>query len=238
MFNIGGIPLEATANSFDSIVRGMVTGPQKLTDHNFDVEVKNFLFRGNKEFGSDLLSLDIQRARDHGIPSYNDFREFCKLGRAQSWDDYTDLIAAEHVDKLKQIYSSFDDLELVVGGQLETIIPDTFTGPTYQCIIGIQFRRLRSGDLFFFENGEGGVFTNGTLLYLHDRKNYGKLIKYFCVSDQLNEIRKASLAKLLCFNSNIQQIQPHPLLRISESNPLVPCSDLPSINMDLWKNKP
>ena len=71
----------------------MTTQPHETTDINFDVEIKHFLFRRGMPFGADLRAIDIQRNRDHGLASYNDFREFCGIRRASSWDDYLDLIS-------------------------------------------------------------------------------------------------------------------------------------------------
>lgn len=44
------------------------------------------------KFGSDLIAIDIQRNRDHGLASYNDYRDFCGVGRAYTWKDFSDLI--------------------------------------------------------------------------------------------------------------------------------------------------
>lgn len=58
-------------------------------------QIKHFLFRRNMPFGSDLRAIDIQRNRDHALASYNDFRQFCGLRRAQRWEDYDDLIDSQ-----------------------------------------------------------------------------------------------------------------------------------------------
>ncbi|XP_058980010.1 peroxidase [Musca domestica] len=214
-FNRPGI-IEVGDN-FDSLTRGHSTQPEELTDINFDREIKHFLFRRNMPFGSDLRAIDIQRNRDHGLASYNDFRQFCGLRRAQSWEDYTDLIDRAIVEKLKTLYPSHEDVEITVGGSLESHVAGALAGPTFLCILTEQFYRTRVGDRFFFENGEKYVgFT----------------------PDQLAEIRKASMARLVCDNgNNIQSMQQKAFLLVSPSNPVVPCSNIPQVDLTKWIDK-
>lgn len=42
--------------------------------------------------GVDLVSIDIDRGRDFGLPSYNKFRKLCGLSEAKTFDDLTDQI--------------------------------------------------------------------------------------------------------------------------------------------------
>ena len=100
----------------------------------------------------------------------------------------------------------------------ETPLHGGLVGPTFACIIGIQFRNLRKCDRFWYEGGN-------------------PLIRF--TEAQLDEIRKVSLSKVMCDNcdtvTNIQRALfdvPDPFL-----NPRVPCSTLPEINLDLWKER-
>lgn len=150
-------------DNYDSLTRGLATQPEQLTDNNYDPEIRHFLFRGNRPFGGDLRALDIQRNRDHGLASYNDVREYCGQRRAHSWEDYGDLISPRILDRLRQVYASHEDVDLTVGGSVETHVAGTLAGPTFLCILTEQFYRTRVGDRFFYENGAPDTaFTRGT----------------------------------------------------------------------------
>jgi len=40
----------------------------------------------------DIVSLDIQRSRDHGIPSYTQFRKYCGLKDIKNVQDLTQIM--------------------------------------------------------------------------------------------------------------------------------------------------
>lgn len=64
--------------------------------------------------------------------------------------------------KLKSIYKHPDDVELIVGGSLERLVPGTLTGPTFLCLLLKQFYITRVSDRYFFEaGGQISSFTPG-----------------------------------------------------------------------------
>jgi peroxidase len=98
-------------------------------------------------------------------------------------------------------------------------ISGAMVGPTFACIIGRQFRNLRYGDRFWYENG--GWPSSFTL-------------------EQLAEIRRAKLSRILCDNSDeLESVQVYAMvLPDHEINPRVPCKSgvLPRIDLTKWKD--
>ncbi|XP_053597981.1 peroxidase [Microplitis demolitor] len=204
------------ADNMDDLTRGLADQPEQARDEYYDHEVTLYLFRGNSKLGGDLRSTDIQRARDHGLASYNDYREFCKIPRAKTWADFSDYISPENVKKLAQLYEHPDDVDFAVGGGLEVNTEGALAGPTFLCVLIEQFYRSRVGDRYWFESPDPVVaFTR----------------------EQLREIRKSTLARFMCDNSDsIKSLQRHAFKLPSLSNPIVPCDSLPSIDFSFWKD--
>lgn len=79
----------------DPILRGLFgVAAKKLRPGEFlNSELTERLFQLAHEVGLDLAALNIQRGRDHGLPSYNGFRRHCGLRFAQTFDDFSDEIS-------------------------------------------------------------------------------------------------------------------------------------------------
>lgn len=72
---------------------------------------------------------------------------------------------------LSSLYPSVDEVDLFVGGIGERPLTGAVLGPTFVCIVGDQFSRLRRGDRFFYEE-TSARFTEGM--------NAIKLQSYLC----------------------------------------------------------
>jgi len=95
----------------------------------------------------DRLSLDIQRNRDHGIPSYTQFRKYCGLKDIKNKQDMLEIINP----KVLKVYRSWNDIELLTGALFEKHEDDAMVGPTMRCIIREQFIRTRIADRYFYD---------------------------------------------------------------------------------------
>lgn len=82
-------------NNLDKLTRGMAFQPQEASDPFFDKEITNYLFRNRHRLGDDLRAIDVQRNRDHGLATYNNFRALIGRTRATRWEDFADLISPE-----------------------------------------------------------------------------------------------------------------------------------------------
>ncbi|XP_014256496.1 uncharacterized protein LOC106670552 [Cimex lectularius] len=202
----------------DEIMRGLSATPMESLDQFITGEISNHLFEDRRipHSGMDLPALNIQRARDHGIPPYNEYRSLCNLKRATSWEDLSREIPMEVIKRLKVIYPTVNDIDLFPGGLSERPLQGGLVGPTFACIIGLQFRQLRKCDRFWYENEDAVVrFTEA----------------------QLAEIRKTTLSKVVCDNLDVpSEIQRSVFDQPSDFlNPRVSCHSLPSIDLKAWR---
>ena len=85
------------------------------------------------------------------------------------------------IQALSRVYSKVEDIDLFPAGVSEYSVAEGVLGPTFACIQANQFMRSKFGDRFYYEHGnQAGSFS----------------------PEQLNEIRKITLAKILCDNSD------------------------------------
>ena len=95
-------------NGIDSFLCGSLYDYSYAGDTNYGSQVHHRLFEKKDDKGrmqrQDILSINVCRAREHGIPGYNAYREFCGLRRAENFEDFADTMSAESITRLKSIY--------------------------------------------------------------------------------------------------------------------------------------
>lgn len=200
----------------DPLMRGFYStaAKLKLPTENLNTELTEKLFFTSAAVALDLAAINIQRARDHAIPGYNEFRQLCNLPMAETFDDLATEISDRTVrDKLKELYGHPGNIDLFVGGILEDQVDGARIGPVFSCILIEQFRKLRDGDRHWYENP--ATFEPA----------------------QLAQLKETSLARVLCdTGDNITRITENVFHLPGIGNEYRDCSEIPMLNLDLWMN--
>jgi len=224
-----------TAMFVDELSRTIAGQPTSEYDNEITEEVRNHMNEsvGQSHSGVDLAALNIQRGRDHGLPGYTKYKQFCsrdllqKAGRLQTplasqstnFEGLSDTIDKETIAKLQQVYKDVGDIDLFTGGISERSAFGGLVGPTFGCIIAKQFEKLRKCDRFWYETEDTKIgFT----------------------SKQLEQIKKVTYSSLVC--NNMDQAMEFQLnafdLPNETSNPMIPCGKQPKMDMKFWAEKP
>nr|CAD7194069.1 unnamed protein product [Timema douglasi] len=210
------------AGVLDEYFMGLMNQVAQAMDDSVTQEVTNHLFKKpGARFGMDLAAFNMQRGREFGLPGYMDFRKFCGLPGADTFDELFGSMSNETIRRYASIYEHPSDVDLWSGGVSERPLPGSMVGPTFACVIATQFSYSRRGDRFWYENGnQPSSFT----------------------PEQLQEIRKQKLSRVICDNTDLMDtIQVYPMvLPDHEINPRVPCRSgiLPSMDLSKWADIP
>ncbi|XP_015127264.1 peroxidasin homolog [Diachasma alloeum] len=200
----------------DPLLRGMfaTAAKLKLPEQNLNSELTEELFKTAHAVALDLAAMNIQRAREHGIPGYLEWRKYCGMASANDFEDLAREISNPRVRrKLKELYGHPGNMDVWVGGILEDQLPNAKVGPLFNCLLLEQFRRSRDGDRFWYENPS--TFK----------------------SEQLQQIKQISLARILCDNGdNITRVQRDVFQLPEGENSFINCDEIPSINLRFWSD--
>lgn len=97
------------AGGIESLFRSLINEPPSRFDTNIADVLQNHLFEfklsDNSVIAFDLAAVNINRGRDHGIPSYNEFRQICGFPRARNFNDFGDFIKPDKIARLQSIYA-------------------------------------------------------------------------------------------------------------------------------------
>lgn len=85
---------------------GLMNQVAQAMDDSITQEVTNHLFKkAGARYGMDLVSFNMQRGREFGIPGYMEFRKFCGLPAS---DNFEDLLSAMPNDTVRRYLSIFE----------------------------------------------------------------------------------------------------------------------------------
>jgi len=168
---------------------------------------------------NDLVAINICRGREHGIPSYNAYREHCKLPKADYFDDFADTMNYGAIRKLEKLYRHVNDVDLFVGLNSEEALPGALVGHVSACLLVKQFEVLAEGDRFFFTH------------HHHHHQEF--------TEKELFESAKGALLVTLCITVDVEKVPldafepPH-----DRHNPLVHCVVVREIYDEILKHVP
>lgn len=118
---------------------------------------------------------------------------------------------------LQKIYSNVEDIDLLLGGILEVPSEGAAVGPTFVCLLREQLIKLRNSDRFWYENDIPPSSLKPA---------------------QITEIRKVSLAGILCANSGISKIQPKTFFQQDPYlNVKINCDQHGLLDLSAWKEE-
>eukprot|EP00210_Caulerpa_lentillifera_P000497 g480.t1 len=174
-------PRASLNNGIEPLLRGMSMKIQAEVDTYFASSVRNYLFGTPMHGGKDLIAIDIQRGRDHGIPDYNTARIELGLPEVLSFEEITSDVYTRRI--LSELYDDdVNNLDAYVGGLAEDHVENTNVGALFYESLKDQYRRIRDGDRLFFENRDNGLFTE----------------------EQISEIKSTGLREIILRNSDIK----------------------------------
>lgn len=141
----------ALTGGIEDFLRGAVATEAQEIDLMVHDTLRNFLFTGiSEEPGFDLIALNIQRGRDHALPSYNRIRSLVGLPTLFSFSGVSSNANVQSA--LAAVYDRVDDIDPWIGMVAEDHVAGGSMGPTMRAVWERQFRNLRDGDVYYYEN--------------------------------------------------------------------------------------
>ncbi|XP_053496888.1 eosinophil peroxidase [Ictalurus furcatus] len=200
----------------DPVLRGLLLSPAKLQapEQMMVEELTERLFQAHGGLPLDLGALNLQRGRDHGLPGYGAWREFCGLSVPANESDLIEILEnVGLVRKLLALYATVWNIDVWVGAISEPALSGGRVGPLLACLIAKQFRALRDGDRFWWERE--GVFSTA----------------------QRRSLRTVSLSRIICDNTHICLVPSDPFVRTLRPDKLLPCThtNITHLNLSAWK---
>lgn len=137
-------------DGLEVFLRGAMINRAQKIDVKVNDALRNFLFTGigGEEGLHDLVALNIQRGRDHALPTYNALR--VKLGFPKAVT-FAQITRNKNVrSALQNVYKSAGLVEMWPGLMAEDHAKGSSMGPTMLRLWRREFTRLRDGDSFFY----------------------------------------------------------------------------------------
>ncbi|XP_023939640.2 peroxidase-like [Bicyclus anynana] len=203
----------AVDDNIDYITQGAFRQPTGNVDHAVDPDIAETGL-GAMQTVADLTSDDLQKNRYLGIAPYVYYRKYCFGDNIETFDDLLQAIDVEKVELLKELYYDVKDIDLMAGMWVERPISRGRVPATLYCLNVDQLRRSIVSDRHWYER--------------QHRPNAFTI-------DQLLEIRRASIARILCnVGDTVTEIQKRAFIIPGVGNEIVSCEEIPKIDLQAW----
>ncbi|XP_035783769.1 peroxidase-like [Anopheles albimanus] len=197
---VGNVPLQTLfyrpkdlrkRDYFRQLVDSVLHQNAMALDTAYVDDVAHLLFGATRQIGLDVLALDIQRGRDHGLARYVDYYALCNGGRIDDWSQLASVMRPEDLTILRSTYARVEDVDLIVGGVAERPKASAgggIVGPTFTCLIREQIERSLIGDAATAtEKVRAGAEIDGLLEGI--LKEYGAA-RFMCDTAQVDRVQR------------------------------------------------
>ncbi|KAJ8731726.1 hypothetical protein PYW08_014456 [Mythimna loreyi] len=205
----------AVDDNMDYVTQGSFRQAAAMEDYISDPDITE-MGLGPHQYVSDLMTNDLAKNRYFGFPPYVKYRELCFGKPIRSFEDLHGIIDPERIEILREVYEKVEDIDLLAGVWVEKLIPGGFVPPTFYCLVVEQLKRNMISDRHWYE-----------------RPNRPNAFTF----EQLAEIRKYTVARLLCdVGDTVERIQPQAFLRAGYNNQMCTCDQINKIDYSAWRD--
>lgn len=152
--------------------------PGQVVLNNYPAFMQNLSIPGNPVY--DMGTVDILRARERGVPRYNEFRRQLGLNPLNCIEDITDNKTV--INKLKEIYGpdGIEEVDLMIGTLAESRRPTAFAfGETmFQLFLLNATRRLQA-DRFFTDCYNSSYYTEEGMQWIDSNNLKSVLLRHY-----------------------------------------------------------
>ena len=194
--------------------RGLAAQEHQRVDPMIMDDIRNFLFGPPGAGGLDLLSINIARARERGLPDYNTLRTDLGLS---AYTAFTELTSDTQLSALLSTAynSNIDSIDPWIGFMSEDHGSTSIMGEGLDRILKLQFGFLRDGDRYYYENDP--AFTEA----------------------QIAEIKSTKLSEVILRNTDIELLQDNVFIAVPRSTlavELFPFPEFKSLTLNAYPN--
>ncbi len=193
--------------------RGLAAQEHQMVDLLLIDDIRNFLFGPPGAGGIDLLSVNVARGRERGLPDYNTVREGLSL---DPHADFASLTSDPTLSAtLETIYTDINDVDPWTGFMSEDHFANSIVGEGLDAILKMQFGSLRDGDRYYYENDS--AFT----------------------ADEITEIKNTTLSEIILRNTEILTLQENVFIAVPRGSlavELFPFSEIKNISLTAYPN--